>query len=415
MKQFLKNKDVILLASSNYHTYGKSKLNCHFIAEEFAKKGTKVLFVESLGLKDISIYGKSDIYKAFKRVFDFLHLLIFGPIKPQANLYIISLIKLPFDKLNFIHKLNEIIVSSFIRRYSKKYLSKKPLIWTFLPNLYFTKTKIANSGFVYHNVDDFSAVPNVDKSYIVRSERQTLRIADIVFTVSSHRVKDLSEFSKNPVIYLNNVADFELFHKAYTEDISTPTELVPILKKSLPIIGYIGNLAAYKEDINLVSKIVENCPEYSFIFIGAIGEGEFLTNISKLKNLKNAYFLGSRDHKEIYKYLKFFDVGIIPRRKNSAGEGGFPMKYFEYLAAGLPTVVTGVGNLASFTKLGRLGGIANTPDQFKEKFEYWINQKKNSPVEYEKAIKERIKIAKLNSWSNRIEQLNNLATTIIKA
>ena len=115
MKQFLKNKDVILLASSNYNTYGKSKLNCHFIADEFANKGSKVLFVESLGLKDLSIYGKSDIYKAIKRCFDFLHLIIFGPVKPKNNLFLISLIKFPFDKYTLIHKINERIVSFFIR------------------------------------------------------------------------------------------------------------------------------------------------------------------------------------------------------------------------------------------------------------------------------------------------------------
>lgn len=414
MNSILKGRDVILISSANYFSTNNSKLNVHFIASEFAKLGTKILFVESLGLKGLPLYGNSDVKKVFVRLLDFIKMLINGPRVENENIFIISLIRIPFDNIPLINSLNQKIVTYYIKKYSSRYLKPKPIIWSFVPNFWAVTKSIDNSGVIYHNVDDYSAVPYVNKSYVVSNERKMLRISDLVFTVSKARVEYFKEYTQADVIFLNNVGNYELFNKALNLDIEPPKDLVKILNLNKPIVGFVGNLASYKEDVNLLTEIARKGKEYSFVIIGGIGEGELLTNVLILKTLSNVYFLGSKEYDSLYKYLHYFDVAIIPRRKNAAGEGGFPMKYFEFLAAGLPTIVTGVGNMNQFTKIARLGGVANNSYGFLELIKYWITLKSKSRNEYDMAVKERLKLAKLNSWSKRIDQLNIFISKVIK-
>jgi glycosyltransferase involved in cell wall biosynthesis len=414
MKSILKDRDIILISSANYNSINNSKLNVHFIASEFAKLGNKVLFIESLGIKGIPLYGNSDIKKVITRLFDFVRMLIKGPKIEKDNIFIVSLIRIPFDNIPIINTLNQKFITYFIKKYSNRYLKPKPIIWSFVPNFWAVTKQIENSAVIYHNVDDYSAIPFVNKSYVIANERKMLRVSDLVFTVSKGRVEYFKEYTNSDVIFLNNVGNFEQFNKALNDDIEPPRDLIKVLNQNKPIVGFVGNLASYKEDVNLLTEIAMKGKEYLFVIIGGIGEGELLTNILILKTLPNVFFLGSKEYESLYKYLHYFDVAIIPRRKNAAGEGGFPMKYFEYLSAGLPTIVTGVGNMNQFTKIARLGGVANNSYGFLELIQYWITLKQKNNTEYQKAVSERLKLAKLNSWSKRIDQLNSFISKVIK-
>ena len=102
-------------------------------------------------------------------------------------------------------------------------------------------------------------------------------------------------------------------------------------------------------------KSARLCPDINFVLIGLIGAGKTFTPINKLKSLKNIFFLGSKDYDVLYKYFHFGDVAFIARKLNKSDEG--PMKYFEFLAAGFPVVVTDIKNIYKILKDSRLGGI----------------------------------------------------------
>ena len=82
--------------------------------------------------------------------------------------------------------------------------------------------------------------------------------------------------------------------------------------------------------------------------------------------------------------------------------------------SGKPTIVTGVGNMAQFTKFAQLGGVANTPEKFKERMKYWIDLFSKDPDEFAASVKTRVKMAKQNSWEKRIVQLNAFISKAIK-
>lgn len=89
-------------------------------------------------------------------------------------------------------------------------------------------------------------------------------------------------------------------------------------------------------------------PEWSIVLIGAIGEGDPNTNIDLLKNLPNLHCLGPRSYVELPRYMACCDVGLLPCRLNQYTANMFPMKFFEYLASGLPVVSSPLPSLREY-------------------------------------------------------------------
>ena len=57
-------------------------------------------------------------------------------------------------------------------------------------------------------------------------------------------------------------------------------------------------------------------------------------------------WLGPKPYDELPRYVAAFDVGIIPYAANSYTPSCFPLKLYEYLAAGKPVVASGLPALA---------------------------------------------------------------------
>ncbi|MBI2356906.1 glycosyltransferase [Candidatus Dojkabacteria bacterium] len=404
-----KKRDVVLISSCNYTMHTENVLNAQIITDEIAKSGAKVLFVESLGLKTNPVLGSTGAYKVGKRLLDFANLIFKGLSKPKKNIFVLSLVRLPFENISIIKRINQKLITYFVSKYARKYLREKPILWIFLPTGHFLIDTLDHSVSIYHNVDDYSEVPNVDKKYVLSEQDKILEKADIVFAVSPVTADSFKEkVPPKKVFYLNNVANFSYFNRAVKEKLSIPSDMKPILKEGKPTVGFMGNLASYKENLELLYDVIKDTPKYNYVFLGPVGSGETSTNIEGLKSLSNVYMFGPKPYKTLPSYFKYWDVALIARRRNKANEGGFPLKYFEYLSSGLPVVVTGIQSLKEFSVNPNLGSIADTKSEFINALEYWIKMKSDDPNEWKRRLKERLSIARSNSWEKRMKDFDRI-------
>ena len=79
-----------------------------------------------------------------------------------------------------------------------------------------------------------------------------------------------------------------------------------------------------------------------------VGEGDPNTDVSILENHKNIHLLGPKEYDELPSYLKYFDVALLPNMINSYTDNMFPMKFFEYLAAGRKVVSVNLKAIQEF-------------------------------------------------------------------
>ena len=79
---------------------------------------------------------------------------------------------------------------------------------------------------------------------------------------------------------------------------------------------------------------------------GRSGLGDPTTDVSALAAEPNVHLLGPRPYEGLPAVLRGADAGLIPYVRSALTDSIFPMKVYEYLAAGLPVVATPLPALA---------------------------------------------------------------------
>ena len=162
-----------------------------------------------------------------------------------------------------------------------------------------------------------------------------------------------------------------------------------------PIIGYVGYLTTIRLDIEILVYIAEQKPEWSVVLVGP--EDDDFKN-SKLHRLKNVYFLGRKEPKELAAYIKGFDVALNPQLVNEITDINYPLKIDEYLAMGKPTVATKTTFMEYFRGYTYL---PSTKEEYVKEIEKAL--KENSP----ELQKRRIAYASEHSWENFVGKIYN--------
>jgi len=100
-------------------------------------------------------------------------------------------------------------------------------------------------------------------------------------------------------------------------------------------------------------------------------------NVIILPNGINVVFAGKVPHEELPRLITTADLGFAMAKQNSAASAGIPLKVYEYLALGIPPLVTELTEAARFVKKLQIGLICNDHvDQLVSKLR-WALQNRN--------------------------------------
>jgi glycosyltransferase involved in cell wall biosynthesis len=361
-----------------------------------SQKGHKVIFV------DPTINFGRVLLTQFKKGFFSILRLLLG-YKKEDNLLVYTPIKyLPLEKFYakfFCYQINKL---------AKKYLDPeaKTVMWVYnveLPELQIYLDNVKRDFLLYDCVDYYAGFPRYQtkeqKEAILSIEKNLTQVSDLIFATAPGLVDRLKKYNSK-TFYTPNVGDFELFHGSvlrYKNDV--PEKLKNI---SHPIIGYIGATDTYKFDYNLLKEAALKLPNYSFVIIGGSGLKDTESSLSELglENISNIHFIGTVPFVESPKYMANFDVDLIPYVLNDYTIGGcFPVKFFNSMAAGIPSVVT---DMPVFTLYKDITYISKTYEEF------IINITKALEENSEKKITERVGIAKQNTYELKVASMLSL-------
>jgi hypothetical protein len=228
----------------------------------------------------------------------------------------------------------------------KRHGFSRPLIWTYHPFVLDTLRGLDYAKLVYHNVDDLAAIPGVEAVPFKTEERRLLNRADIVFTTSEALREKCAAINPN-THYMPNVTDLDHFGRARQPG-ALPKDLAAIPE---PRIGFMGILSDFKVDFALLLDVVRTRADWNWVFLGDEREGQKNPLVRELRCRANAHFLGHKPYALLPEYLRGIAVGTLPILINEYTRSMFPMKYYEYLAAGIPVASTAL----EFTRSHREG------------------------------------------------------------
>jgi glycosyltransferase involved in cell wall biosynthesis len=377
----LRGRDIVCVGFADWDT--ELWTNQHHLMSRLAHEN-RVLFVESLGLRQPQLASR-DIKRIARRLRRGL-----APPRPVDGLHVISPLVLPFHRHRIVRELNRRLLGALVRRATRRLGLEQPILWAYVPQAEVLIDALDPSLIVYHCVDDIAAQPGIDASSFRAAESRFAVRADLVLASAPALAARLRATSHN-LLDAPNVADTELFARALA-----PGPLDPaMVALSQPRIVFTGAVVATKLDLQLLTGLAQARPDWSFALVGPVGPGDPRTDVSTLATEPNIHLLGPRSYVELPNVLRAADAGLIPYARNTLTESVFPMKVYEYLAAGLPVVATPLPALADIAEVATAPdaqGIAGLLD------EMLANDNPERRAE-------RSRAAAAHSWERRLEEI----------
>jgi len=289
-----------------------------------------------------------------------------------------------------VRKLNRWLLRFQVKRAARKLGMSEPILWAYVPQAETVIDVLDPSLVVYHCVDDVAAQKGVDAGSFRAAEERFARRADLVLASApalAERMRTLSDH----VLYAPNVADTATFATALEPGPVDPDiEVLPH-----PRLVFQGAIVATKLDVQLIADVAKLRPEWSIVLVGPRGAGDPTGDLSPLDDAPNIHMIGPRPADDLPKVLRGADIGLIPYAINDLTRSVFPMKVYEYLAAGLPVLATPLPALDGVEAVETVGSTE----------ELVAAAERDLAIDSPDRRHERSREAAGNSWEARIEEI----------
>ncbi|MBI5749737.1 MAG: glycosyltransferase [Nitrospinae bacterium] len=334
--------------------------------------------------------------------------------KVNQNLTIFFPLIFPFaERLKIISFLNKILMIIRIKMKIWSLGFKNLILWFYTPKSIYLMGRLKEKFVVYDIMDEHSKFNGAPKG-IDEDEKMLIEKCNVVFTGTKKLWEGKREFNSNSFFSPCGV-DYSHFAKAQDKNViarSVSDEAIsksgiasPLARNdrkrtflgemadiSYPLIGYVGAVDD-RLDYDLIRRMAESHPEWSIVFIGPfVGVRK-----DELPDMKNIFYLGGKKYEELPAYMKYFNVCIMPFKKNLLTEKINPTKALEYMAAGKPIVSTPIPDMVEF--YSHIIKIGHDSDSFIKH----VERETESPDL--KGISEGIDLSRERTWERVAEDM----------
>ncbi len=380
----LRGRDIVCVGFADWDT--ELWTNQHHLMARLAREN-RVLFVESLGLRRPQLAGR-DLARIARRLRRGL-----APPRAVDGLHVLSPLVVPLHESRLVRALNARLLPALVRRAARRLDLRSPILWAYVPQAEALVDALRPSLVVYHCVDDIAAHGRIDTASFRAAEERFAARADLVLASAPALAARLRKLSAN-VIDAPNVADTELFAGALLPSPPAPVDPQMAALRA-PRIVFTGAIVTLKLDLALLVELARLRPSWSFALVGPVGPGEPDADVSALEREPNIHLLGPRRYEELPQVLRAADVGLIPYARNALTDSIFPMKVYEYLAAGLPVIATELPALTGVEEVMRAADAEGLVALIERALA------EDSP----ERRAERSRAAAAHSWDRRLEEI----------
>lgn len=237
------------------------------------------------------------------------------------------------------------------------------------------------------------------RNIISKAEDRIIQRADVIFCTSDYLRTRIEEKTgtKGNVFTFENGVEFELFTNSQLKK----EDVLPAGFHGT-VLGFIGGIKP-KLDFELIQEAARKKPEWLFLFVGPDGTNDHPA-FKQLLRENNVVWTGSVAPSEVPKYMNVIDIGIMPYKASQYNQAVFPLKLFEFLAAGKSVVGLHLPSTRKYAKESVYTYLdSENSDQFIRACEH-LEGSKNQ----EDWIRERKKLAKSKNWSEVFAEMLNL-------
>ncbi len=282
---------------------------------------------------------------------------------------------------------------------------KKPLCWVYNSNTYKWIKELSTYCVVYHATEAYLSKDCpfgfINDKVGYRNLIETLKLTDLMISVSEGVEEGYLEADvlKGQHIVIANGCDYNFYCPSEVE-----LNQLPQKRANRNRVLYQGTIYN-KIDYALLLEVIKQMPNWEFIFCGRVAFNE--KQWHDVLNKTNVQYLGILPVNEVKQQMLAANVGLIPfTSADFLVERSLPLKSFEYLACGVPTVSTPIKALLTYKDAFL---FANDIEQFKSQIIQAAELSTN--IDYIKSI---MAVAKLQDYDTKYLQATNKILEIMR-
>lgn len=260
--------------------------------------------------------------------------------------------------------------------FEKKISKKTKLIFDFDDSIWLENVSNANKFFKW--------LKNPDKT------KKIISFSNLVFAGNTYLSNYSLSFNKNTVIVPTTI-DTDIYQNIYKKN------------NDKIIIGWSGSITTIQHFEYALPFLKKIKAKYkNIVEIKVIGDGSYYNTDLQISGLPWVKETEIQD-------LSSFDIGIMPLPNNEWAKGKCGLKGLQYMALGVPTIMSAVGVNNDIIQDGQNGFLAKNNEEFETKLELLINSKKlrlELGNNGKKTVQQKYSV---NAWKSKyLEHFNNL-------
>jgi glycosyltransferase involved in cell wall biosynthesis len=314
----LEGESIVCFAGEDWwyhHPHSKNHL-----LKRYARRN-KVLFVNSISMGLPSVANPDFFLKIKRKLRSYTRWLRHVP----EGLWVMTPVNLPLYGSRIGRWLNRIMLVVQLRLAMLLLHISRPILWIAIPTAAEMVGRLGEKLLLYQVSDKYDA--NEDSAlsgHIIRKYDRQLKDAADVVLYSGRKL--FHEATENNRFFLEQAVDFEHFSNL---KVAPAPELDGMPH---PILGYFGTMD-YVMDTELIGEVARLRPGWHWVLLG------LKSNLVRI-SAPNVHFLGSKPYDSLPRYIRQFDVCVLPWREgNTFTSYGSAIKVREYLATGKPVVM----------------------------------------------------------------------------
>jgi glycosyltransferase involved in cell wall biosynthesis len=383
MSDRLEGESIVCFAGEDWwyhHPHSKNHL-----LKRYAR-GNKVLFVNSITMGLPSMANPDFFLKIRRKLKSYTRWLR----KVPEGLWVMTPVNLPFYGWRAVRWLNRILLVGQLRLAMLLLRMSRPILWVAIPTAAEVAGRLGEKLLLYQVSDKYDA--NEDSALsvqVIREYDRQLRDAAAVVLYSGRKL--FQEATENHRFFLEQAVDFAHFSDLTVEP-AAELDGIPG-----PILGYFGAMD-YVMDPELITEVARLRPDWHWVLLG------LRSNLVRI-SAPNIHFLGSKPYSSLPRYIRRFDVCVLPWRANNPFTSyGSAIKVREYLATGKPVVIA---PLYEYLETPGLRFFRGT-QEFIEQVETALEKDTLALAAQRQAV------VRNNTWDERARQLATLINSLLR-
>ena len=328
----------------------------------FAKAGNRVLFVNSISMGLPNLSNKDLLPRIARKLRSYAR---FARSTPEG-VTVVSPAVIPFFGSRAARAANRSLLAMQIGRLARRGGLARPILWIAIPTAADMIGEFDERLVIYQVSDKYDANlmdHATDLATIKKLHERAIDNADIVF-YSGQKLLAEAERGRERSFLLEQAVDFDHWSQVAGGKLEIAEAVARIPR---PRLGYFGAIEPWLIDQELIKRAARERPDWQWIFVGNKARGV------EVEALPNTHFLPPVPYQELPHYAAGFDVCVLPwDTAHSFTSYGSAIKVREYLATGLPVVIS---SLPEYESMGKVLRIARSHDDWFRLVEEALNDK----------------------------------------